>query len=76
MSQTRAMSFVEAVANILMGYGIALATQLMVFPLFGLAATLRDNLLIGAIFTLVSLTRSYLLRRLFNALSVVQDLRS
>ncbi len=76
MSQTRAMSFVEAVTNILAGFGIALTSQLMVFPVFGLVATLNDNLLIGAIFTSVSPARSYILRRLFNAVSINRNTRS
>jgi hypothetical protein len=62
------MSLVEAVANVLVGYGVAVATQAMVFPLFGLQASLPDNLLIGAIFTAVSIVRGYSLRRLFEAL--------
>ena len=52
--------------NVLIGYGVAVATQMLVFPLFGLHATLQENLLIGLIFTAVSLIRSYLLRRVFE----------
>lgn len=68
MTQTRTMSAVESVANVAVGYGIAVATQVVVFPLFGLHASLVDNLAIGAVFTVVSLVRSYLLRRIFNRL--------
>ena len=39
------------------------------FPLFGLEATLRQSLGIGAIFTVVSLVRGYLLRRVFEAIA-------
>ena len=53
-------------ANVAVGYGIAVATQVAVFPLFGLHASLADNLAIGAVFTVVSLARSYVLRRVFN----------
>ena len=67
--QTRLMSLFESAANIVVGYGVAVITQLLVFPLFGLAASLSDNLVIGLIFTIVSLARSYALRRLFNARS-------
>ena len=67
--QTRLMSLIESVANIVVGYGVAVITQLLVFPLFGLAASLSDNLVIGLIFTIVSLARSYALRRAFNARS-------
>ena len=54
MTQTRRHSAIEATANILVGYGIAVCTQILVFPLFGLAVTLGENLLIGGIFTVVS----------------------
>jgi hypothetical protein len=58
---------VEAVTNIVVGYGLAVLTQIVVFPLFGLHASLSENLLIGALFTITSLTRGYAIRRLFNA---------
>ena len=63
MRQSRLMSLVEAVANVVVGYALAVWAQGLVFPLFGLEATLRQSLGIGAIFTLVSLVRGYLLRR-------------
>lgn len=72
MKQSRKMSLVEAATNVLVGYGVAVATQMLVFPLFGLHATLQENLSIGLIFTGVSLIRSYLLRRAFEALRVRQ----
>ena len=68
MSQSRTMSAVESVANVAIGYGVSVATQAAVFPLFGLHATASDHLLIGLVFTVVSLVRSYALRRVFNRL--------
>ena len=67
--QSRWLSFLEAVTNIVVGYGLAVLTQIIVFPLFGLHASLGENLAIGGMFTIVSLARSYLLRRAFNILS-------
>jgi hypothetical protein len=64
--QSRWMSFVESVTNIVVGYGLAVLTQIIVVPFFGLHASLSENLLIGGLFTVISLVRSYLLRRLFN----------
>jgi hypothetical protein len=66
MKQSRAMSLVEAVANVIVGYALAIATQLAVFPLFGIEAALGDHLAIGLAFVGVSLARSYALRRLFG----------
>jgi hypothetical protein len=64
------MSLVESGANVIVGYVLAIATQLAVFPLFGLEAAFSEHLAIGGAFVLVSLARSYLLRRLFEAASV------
>lgn len=68
MSQSRRMSMIEAVTNVLVGYGVAVLAQLAIFPLFGIAVSIGDNLAIGAAFTVVSLARSYAVRRLFNAI--------
>jgi hypothetical protein len=73
MKQSRLMSLVESLANVLVGYGVAVATQMAVFPLFGLTVTVTENLLIGLIFTVVSIVRSYALRRSFEALRVRQS---
>ena len=68
--QSRWMSLLEAATNIAVGYGVAVLTQVLVFPLFGLRASLGENLAIGAVFTVISLVRSFVLRRVFNALVV------
>jgi hypothetical protein len=75
MKQTRTMSLVESIANVLVGYGVAVTTQMLVFPLFGWQASVQDNLAIGLIFTGVSLVRSFLLRRVFESIRVRQSSR-
>ena len=70
MKQSRLMSLVEAVANVIVGYGVAVVTQILIFPIFGLHTTLAQNLKMGAIFTIVSITRSFALRRVFEAMRV------
>ena len=64
--QTRLHSFIESIINIAVGYGVAITAQILIFPLFGMEVSLGDNLLIGGLFTIVSLVRSYTLRRIFN----------
>jgi hypothetical protein len=64
------MSLIEAIANVAVGFILAVLTQTAVFPLFGLQVSVAKNMLIGAIFTLVSIVRSYTLRRLFEAIRV------
>lgn len=68
MIQSRTASFIESLANIAVGYGVALLSQLLIFPTFGIHVSLSDNLLIGAWFTVISLVRSYVIRRWFNGL--------
>lgn len=65
--QSRLSSLVEACINVLIGYGIALASQLVIFRMYGIHMPLADNIAIGAWFTGISLIRSYLIRRFFNA---------
>ena len=64
--QPRLYSFQESVWNIIVGYGIAVLSQMMVFPMFGIYVPLGTNLRIGLWFTGISLIRSYILRRYFE----------
>ena len=66
MKQSRTMSMVEAAANVVVGYVLAIATQIVVFPWFGIETGLAEHLSIGLAFAGVSLARGYLLRRLFE----------
>ncbi len=70
MKQSRTMSLVEAIANVVVGYGIAVVTQVLIFPFFGLPTTLAQNLKMGLIFTIVSIARSFALRRVFETIRV------
>lgn len=66
MNQTRVGSLIESLMNIAIGYFVALLSQLAIFPMFGIHVSLSTNLWIGAWFTLISLIRSYIIRRWFN----------
>ena len=66
MSQSRRMSLVEATTNVAVGYALAVMTQVVVFPWFGLHPSLGENLALGGVFTAISLVRGYALRRLFE----------
>lgn len=66
LGQKKRHSLLESLVNVTVGYAVAIAVQLLVFPLFRIQVTLTTNLLIGGIFTFVSILRSYALRRLFN----------
>jgi hypothetical protein len=64
--QSRTNSLIESATNILIGYWCAVLTQLIVFPIMGIDVSLNKNLIIGLVFTLISLLRSYVIRRVFN----------
>ena len=67
MRQSKAGSFIESCMNILIGYFVALMSQIILFPFFDIHISIQTNLWIGAWFTLISLFRSYIIRRWFNA---------
>ena len=67
MSQSRLGSFIEAWINVLIGFGINFIANLLIFPLFGFHITLSENLLMGFLYTGISVARSYCVRRWFNA---------
>jgi len=67
VNQTRLESLIEATVNTAIGFFVALVSQVVVFPLFGIHVPLSTNLGIGAWFTLISVVRSYVIRRWFNA---------
>ncbi len=73
--QTRLQSLLEAWINVIIGYFVALAAQIIVFPWYGIEVSISQNLQIGLIFTIVSITRSYVVRRLFNRLHKLEQVK-
>jgi uncharacterized membrane protein len=69
MTQTRRMSLLESVTNVVVGYVLAIITQIVVFPLFGIVTNLNQHLAIGLAFVIVSLARGFVLRRIFEHFS-------
>jgi hypothetical protein len=67
MSQSRLGSFIEAWINVLIGFTINFIANLVIFPIFGWQITVMENLALGAVYTLISVARSYAIRRWFNA---------
>jgi hypothetical protein len=66
--QSPTMSFVEAITNVGIGFLLAILTQCVVFPLMGVQVSVADNIVIGAVFTAVSIVRTFTLRRLFEGI--------
>lgn len=66
--QRRSHSLFEAGLGTAIGFLIALLAQILIFPLFGIEASMETNLYIAGIMTIVSVMRSYFVRRFFNFL--------
>jgi hypothetical protein len=65
VSQSKRRSWAEAWINIGIGYSVNFVANLVVFPMFGYNVTVRDNIIIGVIYTVISLVRQYVIRRWF-----------
>lgn len=65
--QTKLQSLLESCLNIGSGFVISLIVwSYLVVPVWGLQVNMVDNLNITALFTVVSVVRSYVWRRIFN----------
>ena len=70
MKQSRGMSAVEALTNIVVGFGINVVGQIIVFKFYGIPLSPQASAIISVAFTGCSLARSYILRRIFEAIRV------
>lgn len=66
MTQSRAYSLIESLTNTAVGYVINLTAQILIFPVFGIYVPLKTNIGISLFFTVISIARGYLLRRVFT----------
>lgn len=67
MNQTKLGSLIEAIINTAIGFAINFTANLLIFPLFGFQLSLGSNFALGCIYTVISVVRSYCIRRWFNA---------
>ena len=59
------MSLIESVANTGAGFLVSLLIQITLFSIMSIETTTTQNLTMSGVFTLASLVRGYLMRRLF-----------
>lgn len=67
MTQTRLGSLYEALMNVAIGFAINFVANFAILPLVGFHISVGQNLFIGVLYTIVSVARSYVIRRWFNA---------
>jgi len=68
MNQTRLGSLIEVCINILIGFSINWIANMYILPLYGFAITGGQAFSMGLIFTVISVVRSYVIRRWFDAM--------
>jgi len=59
-------SLIESFIDVGSGFIVAILIQIFIFPLFNLYPTIIDSIGIALIFTVVSITRSWLWRLVFR----------
>jgi hypothetical protein len=64
--QTKQKSLIESLTNTFVGMGISFLIQLILFPLMDIPVNLHQNILITFIFTIASIGRGYIIRRIFT----------
>ena len=66
--QLRRHSLAEAITNTIAGLVVSFAIQLIIYPTLRIPVTIGQNVLITAVFTVASIGRGYVVRRIFNKL--------
>lgn len=64
--QSKLQSLIEATTNTAVGFIISLASTFVIFPIVGIATSTKQNVEITLYFTVISILRSYIIRRYFN----------
>ena len=64
--QSKLDSLIESILNVGIGFGVSVLANFVIFPWVGLSASTGQILWIGAGMTLVSVARSYMVRRFAN----------
>ena len=65
--QSKRESMVESLTSTTIGIIIGIVLNLTILPIFGYPVSLSDSLWISVIFTVISIIRSYIIRRWFNS---------
>lgn len=74
--QSKKLSLIESVVNVISSFIIGVLTQIVIFPLYGFKASVMANISITLIFSLTGFIRSYTVRRIFNRIAEKQRLKA
>lgn len=66
MKQSKKHSALESGTNVIVGLLVSVATQMILYPILGIPVSFNQNLIITAVFFILSFVRGYVIRRIFN----------
>lgn len=64
--QTKKHSIIESITQTIIGLGTSILIQVILYPIMGIPVTFSQNLIITAVFFIVSIIRGYFVRRYFS----------
>lgn len=64
--QSKTMSLVESLTNTVVGFIVSLISWVFIAKWYGITLSMHDNITLTLCFTVVSIVRGYVLRRIFN----------
>jgi len=64
--QSKRNSFIESTVQTFIGLAVSFLIQIIIYPLLNIPVSVTQNIIITLVFTVASIIRGYLLRRLFN----------
>mgnify|MGYP003679782670 FL=1 len=76
MKQSKLDSALESITNVCVGFTINFTANMLIFPIFGWSISIEQNILLGALYTAISLVRAYAIRRAFDGKSIYQAIKT
>ena len=66
--QNKKLSLIESLTNTFTGLFVSFVIQIIIYPLMDIPVRIEQNVIITLVFTIASILRGYIVRRIFNKL--------
>ena len=64
--QSKKHSIIESITNTFVGMAVSFLIQIAIYPIMGITVKLSQNVIITIVFTIASILRGYIIRRIFT----------
>ena len=64
--QSKKHSFIESTVQTFIGLAVSFIIQLCIYPRLNIQVSFNQNVIITVVFTIASIFRGYIIRRIFN----------